>query len=249
MKEIKLKEIKPGMVIHYKNDEEKKLLLEELERLGYVWSNSGELPTQNLYIYIGNVIHVYIRDGYKTIAHSMNLSVVTHEFSDLILPETMTEGEAYKKGREDAFEEVKNCEAYGYECGLKDAWELIKKIINKDWTFADARDCFGLDVNLKTGVEVTREIFNIPYHEALARFEAYEKEKEIKQWDVVEYGRNNTKILVTEINEKTFSGIKITPTDEFGKFGGVYSARNLTDCKKTNYKADLSAILAEIGKE
>ena len=240
---MKLKEIKPGMVIHCETVEEMKEVLahigreKDTEELWGMKDSYGKVDC--IRVLAGNY-------GFGSIAFYKKHGYTCVEFSDLILPETMTEEEAYRKGREDAFEEVRNCEAYGYECGLKDAWELIKKIINKDWTFADARDCFGLDVNLKTGVEVTREIYK-----ALARFEAYEKEKEIKQWDVVEYGRNNTKILVlvTEINEETFSGIKITPTDEFGKFGGVYSARNLTDCKKTNYKADLSAILAEIGKE
>ena len=42
---MRLKEIKPGMVIHCKNDEEKKALLEEAERLGYVWYVSKQNPT------------------------------------------------------------------------------------------------------------------------------------------------------------------------------------------------------------
>ena len=42
---MRLKEIKPGMAIHCKNDEEKKALLEEAERLGYLWVN-GYKPTE-----------------------------------------------------------------------------------------------------------------------------------------------------------------------------------------------------------
>ena len=42
---MRLKEIKPGMVIHCKNDEEKKMLLEEAERLGYRWCCNAGLPT------------------------------------------------------------------------------------------------------------------------------------------------------------------------------------------------------------
>ena len=42
---MRLKEFKPGMVIHCKNDEEKKTLLEEAERLGYRWV-SGDKPTK-----------------------------------------------------------------------------------------------------------------------------------------------------------------------------------------------------------
>ena len=42
---MRLKEIKPGMVIHCKNDEEKKALLEEAERIGYVWYYERVKPT------------------------------------------------------------------------------------------------------------------------------------------------------------------------------------------------------------
>ena len=41
---MRLKEIKPGMVIHCKSDEEKKALLEEAERLGYVWTDKSCPP-------------------------------------------------------------------------------------------------------------------------------------------------------------------------------------------------------------
>lgn len=110
MKEIKLKEIKPGMVIHYKNDEEKKLLLEELERLGYVWYETRKPPTEHVNdSFIGDVIFTY-NDRYKNITHSTNLDKVTHEFSDLILPELSTEeivewmvNNYYKDGWEKCF--------------------------------------------------------------------------------------------------------------------------------------------------
>ena len=39
---MRLKEIKPGMVIRCRNEEEKKALLEEAERLGYHWINSNK---------------------------------------------------------------------------------------------------------------------------------------------------------------------------------------------------------------
>lgn len=126
-----------------------------------------------------------------------------------------------------------------YEQGLGDAWKLVKRAYK-----------FTENARMKIfGCTMLSLLESMTPQEALAKLEAYEAEKTIKQWDVVEYGSNNTKILVTEIAGETFSGIKITPTNEFGKFGAVYSARNLTDCKKTNYKADLSTILAEIGKE
>lgn len=87
MKEIKLKEIKPGMVIHCENDEEKKILLEELEKLGYVWADTKTLPTKGA---CSEVIHI-LNNGFKHIRHGANTLMVTHKFSDLILPELSAE--------------------------------------------------------------------------------------------------------------------------------------------------------------
>ena len=89
---MKLKEIKPGMVIHWKTEDEKVALLEELERLGYEFYGTYRKP-----IYacddgdLGHVIHVYNDNGWKNITQSNNLNEVTHEFSDLIIPEMSAE--------------------------------------------------------------------------------------------------------------------------------------------------------------
>ena len=86
---MKLKEIKPGMAIHCKNDEEKKALLEEAERLGYKWSNTC-VPTDSRMVEIAEMtIHFYGKSEYANFKHitwSNNTKGVT-EFSDLILPE------------------------------------------------------------------------------------------------------------------------------------------------------------------
>ena len=42
---MRLKKIKPEMAVHYKNEKEKKMLLEEAERLGYVWYQTKGKPT------------------------------------------------------------------------------------------------------------------------------------------------------------------------------------------------------------
>lgn len=89
---MKLKEIKPGMVIHCKNDEEKKALLEEAERLGYVWSDKKIKPT-NANFFTGSTIHFYENNefcDYKHITWS-DTTERTIEFSDLILPELTAE--------------------------------------------------------------------------------------------------------------------------------------------------------------
>ena len=92
---MKLKEIKPGMAIHCKNDEEKKALLEEAERLGYLWT-SRKNPIDRTFCH-GNTIHFYAENEFSDFKHitwSDKTDGVT-EFSDLILPD-MTAEEAIK---------------------------------------------------------------------------------------------------------------------------------------------------------
>lgn len=88
---MKLKEIKPGMAIHCKNDEEKKALLEEAERLGYLW-NSRESPIDRTFCH-GNTIHFYAENEFADFKH-ITWSDTTEgaiEFSGLILPELTVE--------------------------------------------------------------------------------------------------------------------------------------------------------------
>ena len=94
---MKLKEIKPGMVIHCKNNEEKKLLLEESERLGYVWRGTKEKPTEKSVYEIEDTIHFYdagttvFPANYKHITHLSGIGYSAIEFSDLIIPEMSAE--------------------------------------------------------------------------------------------------------------------------------------------------------------
>ena len=89
---MKLKEIKPGMVIHWKTGDEKVALLEELERLGYEWYGTHRKATYECDDEdLGHAIHVYNDNGWKNITQSNNLNEVTHEFSDLIVPEMSAE--------------------------------------------------------------------------------------------------------------------------------------------------------------
>ena len=93
---MRLKKIKPGMVVHCKNNEEMKALLEEAERLGYRWGSTANLPT-SMAICLGSTIHFYEKNeftDFKHITWSDKTKGVT-EFSDLILPE-LTAEEAIK---------------------------------------------------------------------------------------------------------------------------------------------------------
>ena len=82
---MRLKEIKPGMAIHCKNDEEKKALLEEAERLGYVWIVNGKNPTDETTI-SGSTIHILLK--HITWSDTTEGAI---EFSDLILHEMTAE--------------------------------------------------------------------------------------------------------------------------------------------------------------
>ena len=86
---MRLKEIKPGMVIHCKNDEEKKALLEEAERLGYRWSNDCIAVHCLMIKNSGMTIHFHDKNeghDFMHIAWSNRTEDVT-EFSDLIIPD------------------------------------------------------------------------------------------------------------------------------------------------------------------
>ena len=84
---MRLKEINPGMVIHCKNDEEKKALLEEAERLGYLWAN-GDNPTKAFFP--SNTL-VFQEDGLMKNIYWTGDNENHTEFSDLILSELAAE--------------------------------------------------------------------------------------------------------------------------------------------------------------
>ena len=118
---MRLKEIKPGMVIHCKNDEEKKALLEEAERLGYRWSRCAKLPTDKT-VDSGMIIHFYDKNEWEDYKH-ITWSDTTEgaiEFSDLILPE-MTADELLNILNEIIHCGVRRCD----ECPLAENGEAL----------------------------------------------------------------------------------------------------------------------------
>ena len=151
------------------------------------------------------------------------------------------QNEAYETGKSDGRDEVLNWqkgnEEDAYNKGLNDAWELAKKL-------------FGYSCDTKLSCEDMKKIFgsacemdilrnNTP-QEALAKLEAYEKSKEaIKVGDVVEL--ESEKMLVTRI-------VGNDTMDVLASDGNVYYYSNMPFIK-TGKHIDISAILAEIGKE
>ena len=121
---MRLKEIKPGMVVHCKNDEEKKALLEEAERLSYKWRNNISATDFMMFKKAGNTIHFHERNelvSHRYITWSDKTDGVT-EFSDLILPE-LTAEETIKLHTEVCCSSCKECPLYNVD-GYSDCEDL-----------------------------------------------------------------------------------------------------------------------------
>lgn len=87
---MRLKEIKPGMVIHCKNDEEKKALYQELCRIGNIRTDLYEDSFPN---FKNNRFSYLIKDLKNQTWGIADCATV--EFSDLIMPD-LSAGEAIK---------------------------------------------------------------------------------------------------------------------------------------------------------
>ena len=119
-----LKEIKPGMVVHCKNDDDKKALLEEAERLGYKWRNNKSATDFMMFNKAGNTIHFHERNelvSHRYITWSDKTDGVT-EFSDLIIQE-LTAEEAIKLHTEVCCSSCKECPLYNVD-GYSDCEDL-----------------------------------------------------------------------------------------------------------------------------
>jgi len=116
-----------------------------------------------------------------------------------------------------------------YSDGLSDAWELADKLNNMK--LADIVEVFGIDIARE---EVFKEISP---QEALAKIEAYEKEKEIKVGDVVKYGVCTCVVTVayTETAEVLFGD---------GTFGTIVKEK----AEKTGKHIDIESLLRQIGE-
>lgn len=119
-----------------------------------------------------------------------------------------------------------------YTQGLADAWELGRRFAYGDLSNPKKRrDIFGdtglfACMNLKGGVE-----------EALAKIEAYEREKEIRVGDVVKSGIFRG--VITRIEGDSVSIIYE---------GGANGWANKRYCTKTGKHIDIEAVLRQIGE-
>jgi len=125
-----------------------------------------------------------------------------------------------------------------YSDGLNDAWELAKKVLL-------SKDKGGLTTNEIADIFYTTyptDVFEkYSYEEALAKIEAYEKEKEIKVGDVVEIFHNGGKGVVVRILAE--DGLNIVLEN-----GLFYADCSRGDCVKTGKHIDIESLLRQIGE-
>lgn len=229
---MKLKEIKPGMVIHCKTEQEAKKLLGILSEMNFKWCDRTGVGEDRTFFdeadECGLCYHVndsmkleYARYGY--FASREEYGEIT-PFSSLIIEEKT------------------------YEDGLNEAWAAAKKIVlGKEHGGLPCED-LGKIFTSEDGWETEYSVLkNLTPQEAIAKLEAYEAEKQIKVWDVVEY--------FTAVSNPHF-GIYLSETkDEHWVLTPYCEAPQSLEkktgwqFKKTGKHIDISSILAEIGKE
>ena len=157
---MKLKEIKPGMVIHCKTENEASRLMCELSYLGYNWWNGKSIcelhfedSVEGCGYWIKNDKKVdWARIGYYR-ERTAEYGEIT-PFSSLIIEEKT------------------------YEDGLNEAWNFIRKIYDLK--------CDDIDKIFNTNGGVYGVISpTVPIKDMIAKLEAYEAEKQIEVGDVV----------------------------------------------------------------
>ena len=120
-----------------------------------------------------------------------------------------------------------------YEQGLADAWELAKKICHAPcdggYSMYETREIFGC---------VTGVMRKFTAAEALAKIEAYEKEKEIKVGDVVKSEISGYSAVVTVINRDEAHVV----FDD-----GSTGVRKINCLTKTGKHIEIEGILKQIG--
>ena len=127
-----------------------------------------------------------------------------------------------------------------YEQGLSDAWQLAKKIVLKaekgGFNYDDFVRIFGIG-------DYTTLFEKMTVEEALAKIEAYEKEKKIKVGDEVVHseGSFQTKFTVTFFERNKIEG--------FDKNGNTHSFCYPNPyIKKTGKHIDIEGLLKQIGE-
>lgn len=138
-------------------------------------------------------------------------------------------------------DELEDERAASYDEGFEDAWKMVKKIaLNPNqgaFTGQELKEIFGFDTSYS--------IFsNLSATEVLERISNYEAEKDkIHVGDVVR-SKVNPKvfILVTEVSDDMFDGIKLSESDVYGKLYSCYFNRKISGYEKTGQHYNLDEI-------
>lgn len=217
---MKLKEIKPGMVIYCKTENEANRLLWELVYLGYRWWDGKSIcelhfedSVNGCGYWIKNDKKVdWARIGYYR-ERTAQYGEIT-PFSSLIIEEKT------------------------YEDGLNEAWECAKKIALESFSYKDALT----DEELKKafGTFDLEKIMTNNVLDVIAKLEAYEAEKQIKVGCIVK-GLSSESFGVVTKSDKERAYV-LWNDGSCGK----HSQKDLTKTGKHIY---ISSVLAEIGKE
>lgn len=128
-----------------------------------------------------------------------------------------------------------------YSDGLKDAWELAKKIIL-------ATDDGGISLNDITEIfgSAYCAMMDFTYEQALAKIEAYEKENEIKVGDEVRNTVTSNTFWIIAKSEENLIGYPSSP--EFHDFPVQRFPRNFDFLVKTGRTTDCIDLLRQIGE-
>lgn len=84
---MRLKEIKPGMVIHCKTEEEATSLKNELDKLGYVWISGHDIKDSTIWGRYKEICLLINENKMVTWDYADDSIKAITEFSDLIIPE------------------------------------------------------------------------------------------------------------------------------------------------------------------
>ena len=133
-----------------------------------------------------NTENLYKIDGFKTLVFDDYGLDKLQKYEEEVIATKF-----YEKGRQEALEEVQNCESYGYEKGLNDAWELVKKICGM--TRQDLYEIFKIEDAYLADI-----LDDNTYQEAIAKIEAYEESKAIKVGNVVFNAREDVKAVIID---------------------------------------------------
>lgn len=140
----------------------------------------------------------------------------------------------YSKAENDYFKQTEvdaeNTMQAGYEKGLSDAWECLKKI-----------DELGYDKKMEI-FDVSNPIKNLTPQEAIDKLKEWEEKHEIRVGDVVDVDEIGTFVITCIENENLYDCLKL------GTLSG-YTITDKTVLKKTGNHIDLTEIFKELEGE